>query len=120
MARILIADDALFMRMVYRQILERNGHEIAGEAENGEEAVELYRATKPDLVLLDLTMPGMPGLAALETIMADDALAKVVIASAMSQEVFVSKSIAMGAKAYLNKPIKENVLINAIETVLRA
>lgn len=120
MARILIADDALFMRMVYRQMLERNGHEVAGEAEDGEEAVELFRATKPDLVLLDLTMPGMPGLEALEIMMSDDPMARVVIASAMSQDYFVSTSIAKGAKAYLNKPIKENVLINAIETVLRA
>ena len=90
---ILICDDAAFMRMMIKDILVKNGYNIAGEAENGVKAVEKYQETKPDLVLMDITMPEMDGIQALKKIKAIDANASVVMCSAMGQQAMVIESI---------------------------
>ena len=93
---ILICDDAAFMRMMIKDILVKNGYNIAGEAENGVKAVEKYQETKPDLVLMDITMPEMDGIQALKKIKAIDANASVVMCSAMGQQAMVIESIQSG------------------------
>ena len=93
---ILICDDAAFMRMMIKDILVKNGYNIAGEAENGVKAVEKYQETKPDLVLMDITMPEMDGIQALKKIKAIDANASVVMCSAMGQQAMVIESIQIG------------------------
>ena len=95
---ILICDDAAFMRMMIKDILVKNGYNIAGEAENGVKAVEKYQETKPDLVLMDITMPEMDGIQALKKIKAIDANASVVMCSAMGQQAMVIESIQSGAR----------------------
>ena len=99
MARILVADDAAFMRMMIKNILTQNGHEVVGEAENGAEAVERYAELKPDVTTMDITMPEKDGIAALKEILAADPSAKVVMCSALGQEAKVIESIRSGAWA---------------------
>ena len=118
MIRVLIVDDALFMRKVYRDILARNGMEVAAEASNGYEAIAKYEEFRPDVVLMDITMPGMAGIEALEEILKIDPRAKIIMASAMGQEVFVRRSIAKGARAFVVKPVVERDLIASIKSVL--
>jgi two-component system chemotaxis response regulator CheY len=118
MTRVLIVDDAQFMRTALKKILEKNNYEVVGEAENGEKAVELYKEIKPDLVTMDITMPVMDGLEALEKIIAMDKGAKVVMVSAMGQEKLVKKAIVMGAKYFLVKPFKEDSLIDVLNKVV--
>lgn len=111
MKRVLIVDDAAFMRMSLRKVLEESGYEIAGEAENGRIAVEMYNELRPDIVTLDITMPEMDGLTALKGIMSIDPNANVVMISAMGQESYVRESIMAGAKNFIVKPFnKEHVL----------
>lgn len=118
MPKILLADDSDFMRLFLKRMLTPHGLEVVGEAANGDEAVEQYLALQPDIMLLDLTMPGKPGLEALKILMEKQPSAKVIVVSAMSQDVFVSSAIASGAKAFVNKPVRENVLLQAIQMVL--
>ena len=98
MARILIADDAAFMRMMIKDILTQDGHEVVGEAANGDEAVKRYAELKPDITTMDITMPEKDGIAALREIIAADPAAKVVMCSALGQEAKVIESIRSGAK----------------------
>src|SRR6478736_4787617 len=99
MARILVADDAAFMRMMIKNILTQNGHEVVGEAENGVEAVARYAELKPDVTTMDITMPEKDGIAALKELLAGDPAAKVVMCSALGHEAKVIESIRSGAKA---------------------
>ena len=98
---ILICDDAAFMRMMIKDILTKNGYDVAGEAENGSKAVEKYQELKPDLVLMDITMPEMDGIQALKKIKEADASATVIMCSAMGQQAMVIESIQSGAKDLL-------------------
>ena len=100
---ILICDDAAFMRMMIKDILVKNGYNIAGEAENGVKAVEKYQETKPDLVLMDITMPEM------------DANASVVMCSAMGQQAMVIESIQSGARDFIVKPFQPDRVIEAVK-----
>ena len=102
--RILIVDDAVFMRMKLKDILEKNGYEVAGEAQNGQEAFDKYQAEKPDLVTMDITMPEVDGLQALKMIKQADANAKVVMCSAMGQQGMVKDAIKAGAVDIIVKP----------------
>ena len=97
---ILICDDAAFMRMMIKDILTKNGYNIAGEAENGAKAVEKYNELKPDLVLMDITMPEMDGIQALKKIKETDPNASVIMCSAMGQQAMVIESIQSGAKDF--------------------
>lgn len=118
MARILIVDDASFMRLALKTMLEKNGFEIVGEAEDGVSAVNKYLQLKPDLVTMDITMPEMTGLEALKSIKKHDPKAKVIMISSMGQERMVKEAIINGAKSFIIKPFKEDHVIQAINKVL--
>ena len=115
---ILIVDDAAFMRMMIKDILTKNGYTVAGEAENGAKAVEKYNELKPDLVLMDITMPEMDGIAALKAIKASDAGATVIMCSAMGQQAMVIESITAGAKDFIVKPFQADRVLEAVKKVL--
>ena len=112
---ILICDDAAFMRMMIKDILVKNGYNIAGEAENGVKAVEKYQETNPDVVLMDITMPEMDGIQALKKIKAIDANASVVMCSAMGQQAMVIESIQSGARDFIVKPFQPDRVIEAVK-----
>jgi two-component system chemotaxis response regulator CheY len=118
MARILVADDAAFMRMMIKNILTQNGHEVVGEAENGAEAVERYAELKPDVTTMDITMPEKDGIAALKEILAADPSAKVVMCSALGQEAKVIESIRSGAKDFVVKPFQQDRVLSAVTKAL--
>ena len=115
---VLICDDAAFMRMMIKDILSKNGYNIAGEAENGLKAIEKYNELKPDLVLMDITMPEMDGIAALKAIKASDAGATVIMCSAMGQQAMVIESITAGAKDFIVKPFQADRVLEAVKKVL--
>lgn len=115
---ILICDDAAFMRMMIKDILTKNGYNVVGEAENGLKAVEKYGETKPDLVLMDITMPEMDGIEALKRIKASDASATVIMCSAMGQQAMVIESIQAGAKDFIVKPFQADRVLEAVKKVV--
>ncbi len=115
--RVLIVDDAAFMRMAIKKILEKNGYDVAGEAVNGEDAVRKYNELRPDIVTMDITMPEMDGLTALQAIKTIDANAKVVMVSAMGQEVYVKDAIMQGAKNFIVKPFKEEHVLKILSSL---
>ncbi len=117
MASILIVDDTLFMRASIKKMIEENGHSVAGEASNGFEAIETYAVVKPDVVLMDITMPDMDGLEALKRIREMDSTAKVIMCTAMGQQMMVAKAIELGAQQFIVKPFTADVLTNAINSV---
>ena len=112
--RVLIVDDAAFMRMMIKDILSKNGYEVAGEAENGMKAVEKYKELTPDLVLMDITMPEMNGIDAVKNIKAMDPGAKIVMCSAMGQQAMVIESIQAGARDFIVKPFQADRIIEAV------
>ncbi len=116
--RILISDDAAFMRMMIKDILTKAGYEVAGEAENGSKAVEKYNELKPDLVLMDITMPEMDGIEALKAIRAADASANVIMCSAMGQQAMVIDAIQSGAKDFIVKPFQADRVLEAVKKVV--
>jgi two-component system chemotaxis response regulator CheY len=118
MARILIVDDAKFMRMTLSNILKKANHEVVGEGENGLDAIQLYRELNPDLVTLDITMPEMSGLDAMKAIKKEFPYAKVIMCSAMGQQKMVVEAIEAGAKDFIVKPFDENRVLDAINRVL--
>ena len=118
MARILIVDDAKLMRVKLATLLERADHEIVGKAENGLEAIELYKKTQPDLVTMDITMPVMNGIEAIQTIMEFDRQAKIIVCSAMGQQKVVVEAIELGAKDFIVKPFNENNVLETVNQVL--
>lgn len=115
---ILICDDAAFMRMMIKDILTKNGYNIAGEAENGANAVEKYNELKPDLVLMDITMPEMDGIQALKKIKETDPNASVIMCSAMGQQAMVIESIQSGAKDFIVKPFQADRVLEAVQKVV--
>ncbi|UYZ23797.1 response regulator [Mesobacillus jeotgali] len=119
MARILIVDDAKFMRITLTNILKKANHEIVGEAENGREAVMLYRELKPDLVTMDITMPEMSGLDAVKEIKKDFKDAKIIMCSAMGQQKMVVDAIEAGAKDFIVKPFDDSQVVDSVSRVLR-
>jgi two-component system chemotaxis response regulator CheY len=117
MAKVLVVDDAKFMRMTLSNILNQAGHEVIGEGENGKEAVSLYRELKPDLVTLDITMPEMSGLEAVREIKKEFPSAKVIMCSAMGQKKMVVEAIEAGAKDFIVKPFDEARVVDAINRI---
>lgn len=115
---ILICDDAAFMRMMIKDILTKNGYSVVGEAENGAKAVEKYQELKPDLVLMDITMPEMDGIQALKAIKAADPSATVIMCSAMGQQAMVIESIQSGAKDFIVKPFQQDRVLEAVRKVV--
>jgi len=118
MARVLVVDDAAFMRKVLGDALASGGHEVVGEAGNGAEAVVRFQELRPELTTLDITMPEKDGLAALAEIMAIDPAARVVMCSALGQETKVLESIKLGAKDFVVKPFQAPRVLEAISKAL--
>lgn len=112
---ILVCDDAAFMRMMIKDILTKNGYNVVAEAENGLKAVEKYQETKPDLVLMDITMPEMDGIQALKKIKSVDPNASVVMCSAMGQQAMVIESIQSGARDFIVKPFQPDRVLEAVK-----
>lgn len=113
--RVLIVDDAAFMRIKLKDILEKNGYEVAGEAQNGIEAVEKYKEETPDLVTMDITMPEKDGVEALKEIKALDADATILMCSAMGQQTMVMDAIRAGAIDFIVKPFDTERVIKALD-----
>lgn len=117
MKKVLIVDDAAFMRLTLRNMLTKNGFKIIGEAVDGAEAVNLYKDLRPNLVTMDITMPEMTGLEALKIIKAYDPQAKVIMISAMGQGSMVMEAVKAGAKTFIVKPFKEDYLVEVLTKI---
>jgi two-component system chemotaxis response regulator CheY len=118
MARILVVDDAKFMRTLVKDALVGAGHEIVGEAENGNIAIEQYKALKPDLVTMDITMREKDGIEATKEIIKFDAAAKIIMVTALGQEDLLAKAIKMGVKDFVVKPFPPERLQQAAAKAL--
>jgi two-component system chemotaxis response regulator CheY len=118
MPKILIVDDAEFLRVRISKMLSGDGFEVA-EAENGARAVEMYKGTQPDVVLMDVTMPEMDGLTALKEIRGYDPKARVVMLTALGQESVVLEAIKSGARDFIVKPFERDRVMNAIQKLLQ-
>jgi two-component system, chemotaxis family, chemotaxis protein CheY len=116
--RILIVDDAAFMRMMIRDILSKNGYDVCGEANDGQQAIEKFKELKPDLITMDITMPEMDGIQALKEIKKIEPNAKVIMCSAMGQQAMVIDAIQAGAKDFIVKPFQADRVIEAIKKTL--
>ncbi|BAU27680.1 two-component system chemotaxis response regulator CheY [Aneurinibacillus soli] len=116
--KVLIVDDAAFMRMMIKEILTKNGFNVVGEASDGAQAVEKFKELSPDLVTMDITMPEMDGITALKEIRKLDSSAKVIMCSAMGQQAMVIDAIQAGAKDFIVKPFQADRVIEAIKKTL--
>jgi len=117
--KILLVDDAAFMRMMIKDILVKNGFTVCGEGQDGAEAIEKYKALQPDLVIMDITMPNMDGLTALKEIKKDYPNAKIVMCSAMGQESYVVDAIKAGAADFIVKPFQADRIVSTVTKVLK-
>jgi two-component system chemotaxis response regulator CheY len=111
---VLVVDDAAFMRMMLKDILEKNGFKVVGEAANGEEAVKKYKDLKPDVVTMDITMPILDGIKAVKKIKKIDPEAKILMVSAMGQEKLIIESIEAGAEDFIVKPFQPGKVVEAV------
>ncbi|MBS3886889.1 MAG: response regulator [Firmicutes bacterium] len=116
--QVLITDDTAFMRMTLKNILEKNGYQVVGEAEDGQVAVDKYMELRPDLVTMDITMPRMDGITAIKKIIEADPEAKIVVCSAMGQKALVIEALSAGAKDFIVKPFQAERIINAVQKVI--
>lgn len=116
--KILVVDDAAFMRMMIKDILTKNGYEIAGEAENGAKAIEKYKDLLPDLVIMDITMPEVDGIVAVKEIKKLNLDAKIIMCSAMGQQAMVIESIQAGARDFIVKPFQAERVLEAVKKVI--
>ncbi len=116
--RVLVVDDASFMRMMVKEILTKNGYEVAGEADNGQKAIEKYAELNPDLVIMDITMPEVDGIEAVKRIKESDPEAKIVMCSAMGQQAMVIEAIQAGAKDFIVKPFQADRVLEAVKKVI--
>ncbi|HDM70653.1 MAG: two-component system response regulator [Thermotoga sp.] len=115
--RVLIVDDAAFMRMLLKDIITKAGYEVVGEATNGVEAVEKYKELKPDIVTMDITMPEMNGIEAIKKIKEIDPNANIIVCSAMGQQAMVVEAIQAGAKDFIVKPFQQSRVVEALNKV---
>lgn len=116
--KILIVDDAAFMRMMIKDILSKNGFDVVGEAADGLQAIEKFKETQPDLVTMDITMPEMDGITALKEIKQINPSAKVIMCSAMGQQAMVIDAIQAGARDFIVKPFQADRVLEAINKAL--
>jgi len=114
MKKVLIVDDAVFMRLALKKVLEKYGFQVVGEAENGAIGVRKYKELQPDIVTMDITMPEMDGVRALQEIRNNDPNAKVVMISALGHEAHVKEAIMLGAKGFIIKPYKEDCVVQTL------
>lgn len=117
MKKVLIVDDAAFMRVSIKNMLSKNGYEVVGEAENGKIAIQKFQDLSPDVITMDITMPEMDGLSSLKKILSVDPNANVIMISAMGQESMVREAVLSGAKGFIVKPFKEDVIIAALNNL---
>jgi len=115
---VLIVDDLTFIKIVLRDIIEKAGFRVVGEASNGEQAITMYQDTRPDVVLMDITMPGMDGLTALKKIREINTAARVIICSALGQQQLIVQAIQLGAKDFIVKPFQPRRVIAALKKAL--
>ena len=115
--KVLVVDDASFMRMMIKNILQGTDYEVVAEAGNGREAVDMYSEHNPDLVTMDITMPDMDGIKAVKKILEIDPDANVIMCSAMGQQAMVIDAVEAGAKDFIVKPFKEDRVLGAIKKV---
>ena len=118
MARILVVDDASFMRQMIREIVEEEGYEVVGEASDGDEAIAAFRRLQPDLVTMDIVMPRRSGIDAVAQIRQLDAGARIVMCSALGQDRLVEDAMNAGAMAFIVKPFKPEVVLETLRSVL--
>lgn len=116
--RVLVVDDAAFMRMMIKNILSKAGYDIVGEAENGAQAITKYKELKPELVTMDITMPEMDGISAVKEIMGFAPEAKIIMCSAMGQQAMVIDAIQAGAKDFIVKPFQPERVLEAVQKVV--
>lgn len=114
MKTVLVVDDAAFMRVTIKNMLEKNGFSVVGEAENGRVAVNKFHELSPDIVTMDITMPEMDGLTALKAIMQMNSSARIVMMTAMGQQGMVKEAVMAGAKGFIVKPFKEETVVSAL------
>ncbi|HHY15459.1 MAG TPA: response regulator [Firmicutes bacterium] len=114
---VLITDDTAFMRMTLRNVIEKNGYEVVGEAGDGEQAIELYKELRPDMVTMDITMPKMDGITAIKEIMKLDPEAKIIVCSAMGQKPMVIEALSAGAKDFLVKPFDAERVVESLRKI---
>ena len=118
MAKVLVVDDAIFVRAAIKKYVEKAGHEVVGEGGDGQEAVEVFEEVKPDAVIMDITMPRMSGLEALKAIKEKDKDVKVIMCSAMGQQDSIATAIQYGATDFVIKPFTEEQIVAKIKQVL--
>ncbi len=115
MKRVLVADDASFMRQMIRDIIEPEGYEVVGEASDGVEVVEKFKDLQPDLVMMDIVMPKRSGIDAVKAIKAEDPNASIVMCSALGQETLVMEAIQAGARDFIVKPFKPDAVVTTLQ-----
>ena len=118
MAKVLVVDDAAFMCLTIKQMLERNGHTMIGQASTGVEAIQKFTELRPELILMDITMPEMNGVEALERIKEIDPNAKIIICSAMAQKDYIARSIELGVEDFIVKPFQPDRVLEAVKKVV--
>jgi len=116
--KVLIVDDAAFMRMMIKDILVNNGYEVIGEANNGIKAIEMYKKERPDVVTMDITMPDMDGIAAVKEIRKIDPTAKIIMCSALGQQTMVMDAIQAGARDFIVKPFQPDRVLEALRKAI--
>lgn len=116
--RVMVVDDALFMRNMLKDIFVRAGYEVVAETDNGEAAPQLYQDTKPDLVTMDIVMPKKSGIEALQEIIATDPQARVVMVSALGQDSLVLEAVEAGARDFIVKPFREDKVLETIRRIV--
>jgi len=117
-SKILIVDDAAFMRMMLSDILVEKGYNIVGEAEDGKEALRLYKELEPDLVTMDIVMPNVGGIESIREILKIDSKAKILVVSALGQQALVQEAVEAGARGFVVKPFKPEKVIEEVENIL--
>ncbi|MDF2066858.1 response regulator [Bacillus sp. Cr_A10] len=117
MPTVLVVDDAVFMRATIKRMLENQHFEVIGEASNGNEAVELYRQLLPDVVTMDITMPGMTGIEAVKAIVTEYPDAKIVMVTALGQQKLIVEAIENGAKDFITKPFNPDQIVQVLQNV---
>lgn len=117
MTTVLVVDDAIFMRTTIKRMLEEHQFDIIGEAANGQEAVEMYRKLLPDVVTMDITMPGMTGIEAVKAIIAEYPDAKIVMVTALGQQKLIVDALESGAKDFITKPFNPEQMVQVLQNV---
>ncbi len=116
--KILIVDDAMLMRLMLRDIFEGNGYEVAGEAEDADQALELYKETHPDLVTMDITLTTSSGIEAISKILSYDSNARIIVISALEQRKVIMEALRLGARDFIIKPFEEERVLSSTMDVL--